>query len=200
MKKIRKITCLTLVLLVVLSSNAYAKSDNNDSVKKTKVVYQTVVSEEVLEANFEQQLQQIIQEHSRNTRGYGDKYETEIVHTTIATINGYLQGNSPGGTHFPTGGGFTYCKTGGTSLSVSVQLPAPFNVVYVGGSLGQVGVSGYYISVPNKNDFFKLYGSKDYKVKAYKLWKVDPFTGERTLEQTGTLTEFWRDSYWCVSQ
>lgn len=195
---LKKVLCLTLVLVFVMSSSVFAVNVEETEREET-IIIRSEVSAEEIEAGFDRQIQAIIGKNMM-TRGYGDIYETEIVHKKTVKLDGYLEGNSPGGTRFPSGGGFLYSKDHGTQVSISVQMPAPFSMVYVGTNLGKVGSSGIFCPVPNNTDYFKLWGEKEYIVKAYKVWEIDRVTGERTLYYKGTLSEFWRDSYWPKSQ
>lgn len=186
-------------MILVISQLAFV-SFAGEKIKDKDIIYQNVVSDEIIEENFENKLKEVVAELIGNTRYYGYDYETEIVDTEVAVFESCLDGNSPGGTQFPSGSGFIYSKTDGTSVSTTVQFPSPFNIVSVSASLGRVGISGYFIDVDNNTDYFKLYGRKEYIVKAYNVWKIDTVTGERILDSRGTLSEFWRDAYWCEAE
>ncbi|MBR2674080.1 MAG: hypothetical protein IKE52_01290 [Mogibacterium sp.] len=92
------------------------------------------------------------------------------------TVGGYAGNNAPGGTRFPTGGGFYWSDKGGPTASVSVSLGAGFGSVSVGTELGKKSSSGEFVTVPNKKDYFKLYIEKTLECRKYKVlvWKWSP--------------------------
>ncbi len=99
-------------------------------------------------------------------------YSSEIVDTKYVTAEGYAGNQPPNGVRFPTGGGFFWIDNGGPVVSVGVSfsgIPYHFGV-----SLGIASTSntvGYYVSVPNTYDYFKLYIYKTYRVNKVNIYK-----------------------------
>lgn len=86
-------------------------------------------------------------------------------------VGGYAGGQPSGGTRFPTGGGFFWSDSGGPITSASVNYSVPFTNVSLSVYLGNVGTSGSFTNAPNTTDYFKLYITKEYKVKPYIIYR-----------------------------
>lgn len=110
--------------------------------------------------------------------------KTERVESTEVKVNGhagylYLSKDLEEverGYRFPTGGGFYYSDSGGPTVNASASITIPTTLKNVsisfGINLGQRSESsGFFVSVPNKTDYFKLYIEKELEIRPYVVYR-----------------------------
>lgn len=130
-----------------------------------------------LQNQIDKEVEQLQREYSKTrvarSTGSGinpNNWKTEYGKEKMITLSGYSGNQLPGGRRFTTGGGFYFSDSGGPSVSGSISYAAPFSPISVSVSLGNSSNKGEFVTVPNRKDFFKLYVSKDVKVKPYKTY------------------------------
>lgn len=106
---------------------------------------------------------QIVSDNSFRSR---PEYWTEYGAQERKTFSGFAGNQPPGGTNFPTGGGFWWVDSDGPTVSISMNYNGVIIPVSVslGISSNQAG-SGRYASVPNTYDYFKLFVERTYDCK-----------------------------------
>lgn len=195
---------LSLFLLVLFLFPGITLAQETTEVEKNYInskgdlIYEHIVSEKVKQADIEKQIKEFESKNKIGTRDDYYKYEYVYEPSEEKNIGGFLGNQAKNGMQFPTGGGFFYSWSGGPVISVSVNFPPPFNCITVSANIGEVGFSGKYISAPNNTDYFKLYGEKYIEVTPYTVWKVHPYTGERTVYYRNYTQTLDRERAWCV--
>lgn len=102
------------------------------------------------------------------TPRYGEVWKRTVLDTKYAVATVTPSGQNVGGTRFPNGGGFYVDPGSGSKASFSVDFgwgPVKFSV-----NEGKVSnVSGYYVQVPDKNNYYKVKIDKKVKIDRIKL-------------------------------
>lgn len=171
---------LCLVMLFSMSINVFAKEASDNSV----TIYVNDMSKEEIYAEHMKQIRQYCRElgmeDDENSLiafddgvmllDQDDNYKTTYSKTYRKTFSGYAGNQPSGGTRFSTGGGFYYSESGGSTCTLNVGFGGEYGTISVSVPLGKKASSGYYVNVPDKVNYYKLYVSKEYDLMAYKLY------------------------------
>lgn len=112
------------------TENSVVSDNGSEKQPISKEVILTTTQEE-REAEFERVMEDI-QAHTATPYGPKYRYKTEYLPYSYTTLSGYAGNQVVGGYKFPTCGGFWFSDVGGPTVSgsVSLSLPAPFNIVH----------------------------------------------------------------------
>ena len=174
--KMKRIFCIFMAIALIctcMAEMAFAAETDNPT---PTVVYSTTAEER--DRIFEAEMERIMSELNENNVSRGPKYHygSENLPYQYKTLGGYAGNQVERGYRFPTGGGFYYSDSGGPTVngSVSITIPTTLNNVSIsfGINLGQRSESsGFFVSVPNKTDYFKLYIEKELEVRPYVVYR-----------------------------
>ncbi len=189
MKKFKRVgsICLSIAFMLSISMSAYASDNGTEKQPISKEVILTTTQEE-RDAEFERVMEDI-QAHTATPYGPKYRYKTEYLPYSYTTLSGYAGNQVAGGYKFPTGGGFWFSDVGGPTVSgsVSLSLPAPFNIVSVSVNLGQKGDSGVWVSAPTTTAYYKLYVSKVMELRSYIVYRAPVGTENWEVDNAGTV-------------
>lgn len=185
---------LAIVIALTLSITSFAASNDMRETKNPrndKVVI--TISAEERDRQFNEAMEAIMEKLNGTAQTQDNivHFQYEFFDYKYKTLKGYAGNQLPGGYRFPTGGGFYFSDSGGpsTSGSISLSLPAPFNIISFSVNLGQRSTSsGVFVVAPNTTDYFKLYVEKLMEIRPYAIYKQDRDTHQYYLYQVGAVT------------
>lgn len=122
-------------------------------------------------------------------------YKNQYGKKVKKTFGGFAGNQPPGGSKFPTGGGFYFSDSGGPSATLRIAFNAPFGTMSVSVPLGKSSTGGKFVSVPDKTHYFKLYVAKTYDCVPYITWKTDA-NGHKSIYYRGVSKIFLSDTQW----
>lgn len=104
---------------------------------------------------------------------FNDPSDYNITYGTpvTRTASGYPGNQDSNGYRFNTGGGFYWSEGGGPTVSLGISFPSPYDFVSISVPLGNYGSSGYFVTVPNTIDRFKLYVEQYFSIQPYNIYK-----------------------------
>lgn len=173
-KNLKKAICILLSVMLVMSIEITVLA-NTKSSKNVQDVKEIVIGKEERDKQFNIAMDKILSKYDDiSTRGPQYHYRAEYFDYVYKTVGGYAGNQPAGGLSFPTGGGFYFSDSGGPSVSgsVSVGLPAPYNFVSFSVNLGNSSSSGYFVTVPDKVNKYKLYVEKTMEVRPYLTYRA----------------------------
>lgn len=182
--RINKLIVLGVVLMlaVIKPQNVLATTEGASGPVNT---YTEVYSEEEVENEIDKDIQRILLEKSKASSTENslfsvpeyDRYDHVKIESKNVSGEGYAGNQPAGGMRFPTGGGFYWSNSGGPSVSPSISFGN--QVVSIGISLGNRATSGgYFVTAPNKTNYFKLRTRKTYRVTKTAVYGY--YTGTNT--------------------
>lgn len=137
-----------------------------------------IVPKEVVEAEFERQINEILdqkREAQKITPMAGDHiYTSEVVQIKKQWLYGDVPGGQPrDGTRFAKPGGFSYSPKDGPTSSGTVQFSVPFKLVtfYIDVGTATEATVGYSIAAPNTTDFFLLVVDSEVESRQVNIYK-----------------------------
>jgi len=149
-KKLRSIfcICMAMVMIILPGQSVYATETHKD----------VVVSE--VYANAQKNMKDY----------YGESEKITVLATEYRTTTVTPTGQNPGGTSFPTGGGFYVNSNGGVDVSVSFTLAWEFVSASINVGYASTGnVVGAYVSAPANNNFYMVKIDKTLKFEQHKV-------------------------------
>lgn len=175
---IKKYLVIFLALLLCLSFSAVAMADEAKSVVSSSTIKDTHLFSDKL----------TIDPPEVEINGPKYHYRSEYLEHEIVTVSGFAGNQLSGGYQFPTGGGFWYSDSGGPSVtgSISLSLPAPFDMLSFSVNLGKSATSGLFVNAPNTTDYFKLYVVKTVEVSPYVVYRAPSGTEDWEIDHIGS--------------
>ena len=171
MKRLVLLLLVLFVLRVPALTTAEDLTCNEDPLQNYVVVY---TSHKEREVYIKKESERIIHNlENTNIKGPKYRYKIEYLSKQYKTLGGDAGNQATGGYQFPTGGGFWFTDSGGPSVSGSIylSLPSPYNCLSFSINLGQKGVSGLFVSVPDTIHYYKLYVSKRLELTPYIMYR-----------------------------
>ncbi len=169
----------------------------------SKDIETMIVPKKVREADFQRQIDEIIDELKKedmaHAQSVGDHiYTTEVVQVKYKKLEGYAGGQPSTGTRFRYGGGFFWKDSGGPTVSGQVTFSVPYKLVNVSVTLGTTSDSEtqYIVLVPNTYEHFKLYVEKTMEVRQVNVYKqITPNSPKQLVEIRYPSTLYRLDLY-----
>lgn len=198
----RKGMTIFVALLTLLSMTSVAFADTNVSDEHSVLREKNFVLEK--SSDLQKEVDKIIENDIKNNntlKGPRYKYKTVYLSPVYTKVGGYAGNQLPGGYQFPNGGGFYYSPAGGpiVSGSVTVSLPAPFNVCSFSINLGTTGSSfGTIINVPSTTGYYKLYVSQTMRVVPYKIFRARVGTNNWQFYNAGSGASLYKSDQYAV--
>lgn len=183
----------------MFSLSVGAQADSSSGVEEDSVECGKAANAITIETSIEERDQYFAQEMAKVVAGLekgngerGPKYHYKTVHYPYQykTVGGYAGNQVSGGYKFPTGGGFWFSDSGGPAVSgsLSLSLPAPYNVVSFSVNLGRNSSSGSFVAVPTTTHYYKLYTSKVLEVRPYAVYRAKSGTQNWELDHVGCVS------------
>ena len=197
----RKGMTIFVALLTLLSMTSVAFADTNVSDEHSVLRENNFVLEK--SSDLQKEVDKIIEKDIKNNntlKGPRYKYKTVYLSPVYTKVGGYAGNQLPGGYQFPTGGGFYYSPAGGPTVSgsITVSLPAPFNVCSFSINLGTTGSFGTFINVPSTTGYYKLYVSQTMRVVPYKIFRARVGTNNWQLYNCGSGASLYDSDQYAV--
>ena len=171
----RKGMAIFVAFLTLLSMTSVAFAGTNTPDEHSALRENNFVLEK--SSDLQKEVDKIIENDIKNNntvKGPRYKYKAVYLSPVYTNIGGYAGNQLPGGYQFSTGGGFYYSPAGGPTVSgsITVSLPAPYNVCSFSINLGNTGSFGTFVKVPSTVGYYKLYVVKTMKVVPYKVFRA----------------------------
>mgnify|MGYP001021648865 CR=1 FL=1 len=171
----RKGMAIFVAFLTLLSMTSVAFADTNTPDEHSALRENNFVLEK--SSDLQKEVDKIIENDIKNNntvKGPRYKYKTVYLSAVYTNVGGYPGNQTPGGYSFPTGGGFYYSPAGGpvVSGSISVSLPAPYNICSFSINLGTSSTFGTFVNVPSTTGRYKLYVVQTMRVVPYKVYRA----------------------------
>jgi len=180
----KKAICMFLILVMVLSMSP-ATALATESQEGDVILFTHARSEAELEAELEADVARYLSRMRTNNR-------TRVIQngTRSTFIEGRPAGQLPGGERFVNGGGWWLSQSGGPTISVRVQLPAPWNMISVAANMGTRGTTGTYHNAPDRTNFWHLYNRVEMRTSYWTI-EEEVAPGGWVVFQRGQTTQRW---------
>lgn len=197
----RKGMTIFVALLTLLSMTSVAFADTNIPDEHSAFRENNFVLEK--SSDLQKEVDKIIEKDIKNNNTLkGPRYKYKTVHLSpiYTNVSGYAGNQLPGGYQFSTGGGFYYSPAGGPTVSgsITVSLPAPFNVCSFSINLGTTGSFGTRINVPSTTGYYKLYVVQTMKVVPYKVLRARVGTNNWQFYTGGSGASLYKSDQYAV--
>lgn len=201
----KKCIALFVALLMLLSMSSVAFADTNIPNENSTLKENNFVLENSsdLHSDLQKEVDKIIENDIKNNitpRGPRYKYKTTYLSPVYTSVGGYAGNQLPGGYQFSTGGGFYYSPGGGPTVSgsVTVSLPAPYNVCSFSINLGTTGSFGTFIQAPSTTGYYKLYVEQTMKVVPYKVFRARVGTNNWQFYSGGSGASLYKSNQYAI--
>lgn len=197
----RKGMAIFVALLTLLSMTSVAFADTNSSDEHSALRENNFVLEK--SSDLQKEVDKIIENDIKNNntiKGPRYKYKTVYLSPIYTNVSGYAGNQLPGGYQFPTGGGFYYSPEGGPTVSgsITVSLPAPYNICSFSINLGTNGSFGTLIYAPSTTGYYKLYVVQTMKVVPYKVLRARVGTNNWQFYVGGSGSSLYKSNQYAV--
>ena len=179
---------LCVIMLVTMGVSALANTPQNH--EDYVILFSYTRCEEEMQAELEADITFYLSRSRTNN-------PVRVVQSAPRTafITGRPSGQLPGGERFANGGGWWFAESGGPTASVSVSLPAPWNMISVSTNLGQTGRLGRFYFAPDTVNRWHLYNRVEMRITPWTIYEqVAP--NHWVVFQRGQTTQRWgRDGF-----
>lgn len=172
----KKKILLLLICCLMITTPLISNAKSFDIKEKAVLSKVEIVPKEVVEADFERQINEILDQKREKVEPMaGDYYYTsKVVQIKKKWLYGDIPGGQPrDGTRFSQPGGFSYSPSGGPTSSGSVEFSVPFKLFTFSIDVGtaQATSVGYNIAVPNTTDFFLLVVDSEVETRQINIYR-----------------------------